>query len=66
MDFRLAETATRNGSPSRRRRRTTACSILLWRNRRGELGISVVMVITNHPRLADQLCPFRVSFIFVV
>jgi hypothetical protein len=28
---------------------------LLWRNRRGELALSVVMVIANHPDLADQM-----------
>ena len=31
---------------------------LLWRNRRGELDMSVAMVISNHPDLADQVRPF--------
>src|ERR1700678_2697149 len=31
---------------------------LLWRNRRGELDMSVVMVISNHPDLADEIRPF--------
>lgn len=38
---------------------------LLWRNRRGELDMSVVMVIANHPDLADQVRPFGVPFIHV-
>ena len=38
---------------------------LLWRNRRGELDMSVVMVIANHPDLADQVRPFGVPFIHI-
>jgi formyltetrahydrofolate deformylase len=38
---------------------------LLWRNRRGELEMSVVMVISNHPDLAEQVRPFGVPFIHV-
>jgi len=38
---------------------------LLWRNRRGELDMSVVMVIANHPDLAEQVRPFGVPFIHV-
>jgi formyltetrahydrofolate deformylase len=38
---------------------------LLWRNRRGELDMSVVMVISNHPELADQVRPFGVPFLHV-
>ena len=38
---------------------------LLWRNRRGALDMSVVMVIANHPDLADQVRPFGVPFIHV-
>jgi formyltetrahydrofolate deformylase len=33
---------------------------LLWRNRRGELDMSVLMVISNHPDLADHIRPFGV------
>ncbi len=36
---------------------------LLWRNRRGELEMSVAMVIGNHPHLADLVRPFGVPFI---
>jgi formyltetrahydrofolate deformylase len=38
---------------------------LLWRNRRGELDMSVVMVIANHPDLADQVRPFGVPFVHI-
>ena len=38
---------------------------LLWRNRRGELDMSVVMVISNHADLADQVRPFGVPFLHV-
>ncbi|HET9875236.1 MAG TPA: formyltetrahydrofolate deformylase [Mycobacterium sp.] len=38
---------------------------LLWRNRRGELEMSVVMVISNHPDLAEQVRPFGVPFIHI-
>jgi formyltetrahydrofolate deformylase len=38
---------------------------LLWRNRRGELDMSVAMVISNHTDLADQVRPFGVPFVHV-
>lgn len=38
---------------------------LLWRNRRGELEMSVVMVIANHPDLAEHVRPFGVPFIHI-
>ncbi len=38
---------------------------LLWRNRRGELDMSVVMVISNHADLADQARSFGVPFLHV-
>jgi formyltetrahydrofolate deformylase len=38
---------------------------LLWRNRRGELDMSVEMVISNHADLADQTRPFGVPFLHV-
>ena len=38
---------------------------LLWRNRRGELQMSVVMVIANHPNLAEYVRPFGVPFIHI-
>ena len=38
---------------------------LLWRKRRGELDMSVAMVISNHPDLAEQTRSFGVPFIHV-
>ncbi|GAA4543968.1 formyltetrahydrofolate deformylase [Pseudonocardia xishanensis] len=38
---------------------------LLWRHRRGELPITVPVVIGNHPELADQVRPFGVPFVHV-
>lgn len=38
---------------------------LLWRNRRGELDMSIEMVISNHPDLADQTAAFGVPFFHV-
>ena len=65
IDFRLTEAA----KPKRVALMATTedhCVLdLLWRNRRGELDMSVVMVIANHPDLADQVRPFGVPFIHV-
>jgi formyltetrahydrofolate deformylase len=65
IDFRLTEAA-------KPKRVALMASIedhclldLLWRNRRGELDMSVVMVIANHAELADQVRPFGVPFIHV-
>ena len=38
---------------------------LLWRNRRGELGMQVAMVISNHPDLAEEVRPFGVPFFHI-
>lgn len=38
---------------------------LLWRNRRGELDMTVVMVIANHAELAEQVRPFGVPFVHI-
>lgn len=38
---------------------------LLWRDRRGELEMSIAMVIGNHPDPADQARPFGVPFIHI-
>ncbi|MCV6977877.1 formyltetrahydrofolate deformylase [Mycobacterium bourgelatii] len=38
---------------------------LLWRNRRGELEMSVAMVIANHPELAERVRPFGVPFFHI-
>jgi formyltetrahydrofolate deformylase len=65
MDFAFTEAA----KPKRvaiMASRTDHCLLdLLWRNRRGELDMSVSMVISNHPDLADQVRPFGVPFMHV-
>lgn len=38
---------------------------LLWRHRRGELQMNVVMVISNHPDLADDVRQFGIPFLYV-
>ncbi|WP_123027646.1 formyltetrahydrofolate deformylase [Mycolicibacterium stellerae] len=65
MEFRLAE-ASRPKRVAIMASRDDHCLLdLLWRNRRGELDMSVVMVISNHPELADQTRPFGVPFLHV-
>jgi formyltetrahydrofolate deformylase len=58
MDFRLTE----SGKPKRVAIMASTedhCLLdLLWRNRRGELHMSVGMEIANHPDLANQVRPF--------
>jgi formyltetrahydrofolate deformylase len=38
---------------------------LLWRHRRGELSVSIPMVISNHPDMADEVRGFGVPFFHV-
>ena len=65
MEFSLTEAAT----PKRVAimvSKTDHCVLdLLWRNRRGELDMTVTMVISNHADLADQIRPFTVPFFHV-
>jgi formyltetrahydrofolate deformylase len=65
MDYRFTEAA----KPKRVAimvSKTDHCLLdLLWRNRRGELEMSVVMAISNHPDLADQVRPFGVPFFHI-
>jgi formyltetrahydrofolate deformylase len=65
MDFRLTAVA----KPKRVAilvSKTDHCVLdLLWRNRRGELDMSVVMVISNHPDLADAIRPFGVPYFHI-
>ena len=35
---------------------------LLWRQRRGELGVDIVQVVSNHPDLADEVGRFGVPY----
>ncbi|MCV7087938.1 formyltetrahydrofolate deformylase [Mycolicibacter hiberniae] len=65
MDYRFTEAA----KPKRvaiMASKTDHCLLdLLWRNRRGELEMTVAMVISNHPDLADQVRPFGVPFFHI-
>ncbi len=65
MQFRL----TQVGKPKRVAimvSRTDHCMLdLLWRNRRGDLDMNVVMVISNHPDLADRVRNFGVPFFHI-
>ena len=65
MDFRLTEAARPKRVAILASREDHCLLDLLWRNRRGELPLSVVMVISNHPDLADQVRPFGVPFLHV-
>lgn len=65
MDFRLTEAAKPKRVAIMASKEDHCLLDLLWRNRRGELDMSVVMVIANHPDLADAVRPFGVPFIHV-
>jgi formyltetrahydrofolate deformylase len=65
MDFRLTE-ASKPKRVAIMASKDDHCLLdLLWRNRRGELDMSVAMVISNHADLADQVRPFGVPFLHV-
>ncbi|MFG2969392.1 MULTISPECIES: formyltetrahydrofolate deformylase [unclassified Streptomyces] len=65
MDFRLSE-AARPKRVAIMVSKTDHCVLdLLWRNRRGELDMTVAMVISNHPDLADEIRPFGVPFVHI-
>jgi formyltetrahydrofolate deformylase len=38
---------------------------LLWRQRRGELNMSVAMVVSNHPDLAEEVHQFDVPYFYI-
>ena len=57
IDFRLTEAAKPKRVAIMASREDHCLLDLLWRNRRGELDMSVVMVIANHPHLADAVRP---------
>ncbi len=65
IDFRLTEAAKPKRVALMASTEDHCLLDLLWRNRRGELDMSVVMVIANHAELADQVRPFGVPFIHV-
>ncbi len=65
MDFRLTEAAKPKRVAILASKEDHCLLDLLWRNRRGELDMSVVMVIANHPDLAEQVRAFGVPFVYV-
>jgi formyltetrahydrofolate deformylase len=65
MDFRLTEASKPKRVAIMASKEDHCLLDLLWRNRRGELDMSVVMVISNHPDLADQVRPFSVPYLHV-
>ena len=65
MDFRLTEAAKPKRVAIMASKDDHCLLDLLWRNRRGELDMSVAMVIANHPDLADQVRPFGVPFVYM-
>lgn len=65
MDYRFTD-ATKPKRVAIMASKTDHCLLdLLWRNRRGELQMTVAMVISNHPDLADQVRPFGVPFFHI-
>ncbi|HXO11282.1 MAG TPA: ACT domain-containing protein, partial [Mycobacterium sp.] len=65
MDFRLTEAAKPKRVAIMASKEDHCLLDLLWRNRRGDLDMSVVMVIANHPDLADQVRAFGTPFIYI-
>lgn len=65
MDFRLTEAAKPKRVAILASKEDHCLLDLLWRNRRGELDMSVSMVVSNHPDLAEQVRPFGVPFIHI-
>jgi formyltetrahydrofolate deformylase len=65
MDFRLTDAAKPKRVAILASKEDHCLLDLLWRNRRGELDMSVSMVISNHPDLADAVRPFGVPFLHV-
>src|ERR1700680_858623 len=65
MDFRLTEAAKPKRVAIMASKEDHCLLDLLWRNRRGQLDMSVVMVIANHPDRVDQVRPFGAPFIHI-
>ncbi|HPX35468.1 MAG TPA: formyltetrahydrofolate deformylase [Mycobacterium sp.] len=65
MDYRLTEAAKPKRVALMASKEDHCLLDLLWRDRRGELEMSIAMVIGNHPDLADQVRPFGVPFIHI-
>lgn len=65
IDFRLTEASKPKRVAIMASKEDHCLLDLLWRNRRGELDMSVSMVIANHPDLADDVRPFGVPFVHI-
>lgn len=65
MDFSLTEASTPKRVAIMASTADHCLLDLLWRNRRGELDMSVQAVISNHLDLAEQVRPFGVPFVHV-
>jgi formyltetrahydrofolate deformylase len=65
IDYRFAEAAKPKRVAIMASKDDHCLLDLLWRNRRSELEMSVVMVIANHPDLADHVRPFGVPFVHI-
>ena len=65
IDFRLTEAAKPKRVALMASNEDHCLLDLLWRNSRGELDMSIVMVVANHADLADQVRPFGVPFIHI-
>jgi formyltetrahydrofolate deformylase len=65
MEFTLTETARPKRVAIMVSKADHCVLDLLWRNRRGELDMSVVMVISNHADLADEIRPFGVPYFHI-
>ncbi|OBG80759.1 formyltetrahydrofolate deformylase [Mycobacterium sp. E802] len=65
IDYRLTEASKPKRVALMASREDHCLLDLLWRNRRGELDMSVAMVISNHPDLADQVRAFGVPYLYV-
>ena len=65
MNFRLTEAAKPKRVAMMASKEDHCLLDLLWRDRRGELEMSIAMVIGNHPDLAEQVRPFGVPFIHI-
>ena len=65
MDFRLTEAAKPKRVAVMASKEDHCLLDLLWRNRRGDLDMSVVMVLSNHPDLAEQVRPFGAPYIYI-
>lgn len=65
MDFRLSEASKPKRVAIMASKEDHCLLDLLWRQRRGELDMTIAMVISNHPDLADDVRPFGVPFVHI-